>query len=171
MRSTTASSASCSAPKTRPGGQSRRQPDDEPQPSGSSNAGGDSSCHTAPGIARASARTRYRLRVVGAAAGGACRSAAFAAGMSRNRRCARRFQHRGGRLQQVPDAALEAARGFQAGLAFGAFAGQVVLGFWVAAGAGERDAVDGGVELAVAISPSSLAAVSGPNPGSESLLL
>jgi hypothetical protein len=57
-------------------------------------------------------------------------------------------------LEEVPDAAgevsLEAAHGFEAGLAFGAFAGEVVAGLGVAAGAGERDAVNGSVELAVA---------------------
>ena len=36
------------------------------------------------------------------------------------------------------------------GLAFGAFAGDVVLGLGVAARAGDGDAVDGGVDLAVA---------------------
>jgi hypothetical protein len=56
---------------------------------------------------------------------------------------------RGGRLEQVPDAAgevaFEAAHRFEPGLAFGAFAGQVGLGLAMASGAGERDAVDGGV--------------------------
>ena len=51
-----------------------------------------------------------------------------------------------GRLEEVPDAAgevaLEAADGFAGGLAFGAFAGDVVLGFGVAARAGDGDAVD-----------------------------
>ena len=54
----------------------------------------------------------------------------------------------------MPDAAgevaFEAADGFAGGLAFGAFAGDVVAGFGVAAGAGDGDAVDGGVDLAVA---------------------
>jgi hypothetical protein len=54
----------------------------------------------------------------------------------------------------VPDAAgevaFEAAEGFAVGLAFGAFAFEVGLGFGVAARAGDRDAVDGGVDLAVA---------------------
>jgi hypothetical protein len=54
----------------------------------------------------------------------------------------------------VPDAAgevaLEAAQCFAVGLAFGAFAFEVGLGFGVAAGAGDRDAVDCGVDLAVA---------------------
>ena len=54
----------------------------------------------------------------------------------------------------MPDAAgevaFEAAHRFEPGLAFGAFASDVVLGLGVASGAGERDAVDGGVELAVA---------------------
>jgi hypothetical protein len=42
------------------------------------------------------------------------------------------------------------AHRFEPGLAFGAFAGQVGLGLVVASGAGECDAVDGGVELTVA---------------------
>ena len=48
------------------------------------------------------------------------------------------------------EVALEAADGFLGGLAFGAFAVEVGAGFGVAAGAGDRDAVDGGVDLAVA---------------------
>src|SRR4051812_30246913 len=56
--------------------------------------------------------------------------------------------------EQVPESAgevaLEAADGFLGGLAFGAFAGDVVLGLGVAAQAGDGDAVDGGVDLAVA---------------------
>src|SRR5215217_8552525 len=60
---------------------------------------------------------------------------------------------RGG-LEQVPDAAgevaLEAADGFFCALAFGAFAGDVVLGLGVAAQSGDGDAVDGRVDLAVA---------------------
>jgi hypothetical protein len=59
-----------------------------------------------------------------------------------------------GRLEQVPDAAgevaFEASQRFAVGLAFGAFAFEVGLGFAVAACAGERDAVQRGVELAVA---------------------
>src|ERR687885_1043853 len=59
-----------------------------------------------------------------------------------------------GGLEQVPEAAgevaLEAADGFFGAFAFGAFAGDVVLGFAVAAKAGDGDAVDGGVDLAVA---------------------
>jgi hypothetical protein len=47
----------------------------------------------------------------------------------------------------VPDAAgevaFEAAQGFAVGLAFGAFAGEVVARFGVAARAGDGDAVDG----------------------------
>src|SRR3954451_12213870 len=74
--------------------------------------------------------------------------------MSRDRCCERRFLAGGGRLEQVPDAAgevaLEAAHRFQAGLAFGALASDVVLGLGVASGPGERDPVDGGVDLAVA---------------------
>ena len=54
----------------------------------------------------------------------------------------------------MPDAAgevaFEAAHRLEAGLAFGALAGQLILGLGVAAGAGECDAVDCGVELAVA---------------------
>jgi hypothetical protein len=46
--------------------------------------------------------------------------------------------------------ALEVADGFAGGLAFCAFAGDVVLGLGVAAGAGDGDAVDGGVDLPVA---------------------
>jgi len=60
----------------------------------------------------------------------------------------------GGRLQEVPDAAgevaLEAADGFAGGLAFGLFAGAVVARLGVAAGAGDGDAVNGRVDLAVA---------------------
>jgi hypothetical protein len=59
-----------------------------------------------------------------------------------------------GRLEQVPDAAgevaFEAADRFAVGLAFGGLARHVVAGFGVAAGAGDRDAVNGGVDLAVA---------------------
>src|SRR4051794_41571645 len=58
-----------------------------------------------------------------------------------------------GRLEQVPEAAgevaFEAADGFFGALAFGAFAGDVVLGLGVAAQARDGDAVDGGVDLAV----------------------
>src|SRR3954467_7951615 len=61
---------------------------------------------------------------------------------------------RGDLDEQVPESAgevaLEAADGFFGGLAFGAFAGDVVLGFGVAAQAGDGDAVDGRVDLAVA---------------------
>ena len=111
-------------------------------------------------------------------------------------------------MEEVPDAtgevAFEAADGFASALAFGLLAFDVGLGFGVAAGAGDRDPVDGRViwrlppgstrcrrvlpELAgigatpaaraslasvakrpaPAISPTSLAAVRGPNPGSES---
>src|SRR3954447_19417338 len=46
--------------------------------------------------------------------------------------------------------ALEAAEGVAVGLAFGAFACDVGLGLGVAAGACDGDAVDGGVDLAVA---------------------
>ena len=57
-------------------------------------------------------------------------------------------------MQQVPDAAgvvaFEAAEGFAVGLAFFAFAGDVGLRFGVAAEPRDRDAVDGGVDLAVA---------------------
>src|SRR4051812_49590349 len=74
--------------------------------------------------------------------------------MSRDRCCERRFLAWVGRLEQVPDAAgevaFEAAHRFQAGLAFGALASDVVLGLGVASRPGERDPVDGGVDLAVA---------------------
>ena len=54
----------------------------------------------------------------------------------------------------MPDAAgevaFEAADCVAVGLAFGAFAVDVGAGFGVAAGARDGDAVDGGVELAVA---------------------
>ena len=102
------------------------------------------------------------------------------------------------------EVAFEAADGVFGAFAFGAFAGDVVLGLVVAAQAGDGDAMDGGVDLAVAaavepcrlvlpeltgigatpaaraslaslanlpapaISPTSLAAVSGPRPGSVS---
>ena len=46
--------------------------------------------------------------------------------------------------------AFEAADGFFGALAFGAFAGDVVLGLGVAAQAGDGDAMDGRVDLAVA---------------------
>src|SRR5215207_8049272 len=59
-----------------------------------------------------------------------------------------------GRLEQLPDApgevALEAADGLFGALALGAFASDVVLGLGVAAQAGDGNAVDGGVDLAVA---------------------
>ena len=58
------------------------------------------------------------------------------------------------RLEEVPDAsgevAFEAADGFAGGLAFGSFALQVGAGFGVAACACDGDAVDRGVDLAVA---------------------
>ena len=57
-------------------------------------------------------------------------------------------------LDQVPDAAgdmaFEAADGVAVGLAFGAFACDVGLGLCVATRAGDGDAVNGGVDLAVA---------------------
>src|SRR4051794_19736837 len=60
---------------------------------------------------------------------------------------------RGG-LEEMPDAsgevALEAADGFAGALAFGSFAVEVGAGLGVAAGAGDGDAVDRGVDLAVA---------------------
>lgn len=51
----------------------------------------------------------------------------------------------------------EAADGFAGGLAFGAFASDVVLGFRVAAGACDRDAMDGGIDLSVAAAVESVA--------------
>ena len=65
-------------------------------------------------------------------------------------------------MQESPDVAddvaLEAADGFAGALAFGAAPGDVVLGLGVAAGAGDGDAVQGGIDLAVAaaIEPVSL---------------
>jgi len=57
-------------------------------------------------------------------------------------------------LQELPDAAgevsFEAADGVPGGLAFGLFAGDVVPGFGVAAGTGDGDPVDRGVDLTVA---------------------
>ena len=59
-----------------------------------------------------------------------------------------------GRAQELPDAAgevaFEAADGFAHRLAFGGLAGEVVVGLGVAAGARDRDPVDGSVDLAVA---------------------
>ena len=58
-----------------------------------------------------------------------------------------------GCAQQLPDAAgevaFEAADRFAVGLAFGLFAGDERDCFRMAASAGDRDAVDGGVDLAV----------------------
>src|SRR3954447_3887613 len=58
-----------------------------------------------------------------------------------------------GRLQEVPDAAgevpFEAADRFAVGLAFDGLAGDVVARLVMAAGAGDRDAVDRGVVLPV----------------------
>ena len=75
----------------------------------------------------------------------------------------------GGRLEQVPDAAcevaLEAADHVAVGLALGAFAGDVGLGLVVAAGAGDRDAMNGGVDLAVA---AAVEAVAGSSPVASS---
>jgi hypothetical protein len=59
-----------------------------------------------------------------------------------------------GRAQQLPDAAgevaLERADRFTVGLAFGLLARDELDGFGVTAGAGDRDAVNGGVDLTVA---------------------
>jgi hypothetical protein len=46
--------------------------------------------------------------------------------------------------------AFEARDGVAVGLAFGALAFDVGAGLWVAAGGGDGDAVDGGVDLGVA---------------------
>ena len=66
-----------------------------------------------------------------------------------------------GRLEQVPDApgevALEAADGLFGALAFGAFAGDVVLRLGVAAQAGDGHAMYRGVDLAVAAAVQSVA--------------
>ena len=73
----------------------------------------------------------------------------------------RRFWDRAGRVQQLPDAAcevaLEAADRFAVGLAFGLLAGDELHRLGVAAGAGDGDAVDGRVDLAVAAAIESLA--------------
>ena len=53
-------------------------------------------------------------------------------------------------VDDVGEVAFEGAACFAVGLAFGAFAGEVGAGAGVEPGLGERDAVDGGVELAVA---------------------
>ena len=57
-------------------------------------------------------------------------------------------------MEQVPDAAgevaFEAADGFAVGLAVGGLAGDGVAGLGVAAGAGDGDAMNRGVDLAVA---------------------
>jgi hypothetical protein len=64
-------------------------------------------------------------------------------------------------LEQVPSAAgevaFEAADRFAGAFAFGAFAGEVVARLGVAAGAGDGDAVDGGVDLAVAAAVAAVA--------------
>jgi hypothetical protein len=61
---------------------------------------------------------------------------------------------RDGRLEEAPnlarEVAFEAADGFAVGLACGGLAGDVVAGLGVAAGSGDGDAVNGGVDLAVA---------------------
>src|SRR5215218_4542795 len=74
--------------------------------------------------------------------------------MSRDRGCDRLVRDGRGGLEQVPDAsgevALEAADRVFGALALGALATDVVLCFAVAAQAGDRDAVDRCVDLAVA---------------------
>src|SRR5215213_9665283 len=68
--------------------------------------------------------------------------------------CDRLVRDGRGWLQEVPDAAgevsFEAADGVAVRLAFGVLARDVVTGLGVAAGASDRDAVDRGVDLAVA---------------------
>jgi hypothetical protein len=51
---------------------------------------------------------------------------------------------------EADEESFEAADGFAAALAFGSFAFEVGAGGFVDAGLGDRDAVEGGVELAVA---------------------
>ena len=67
----------------------------------------------------------------------------------------------GDRFQCVEDGAgeesFEAADRFAAALAFGPFALEVVAGRRVVAGLGDRDPVEGGVELAVAAAVESVA--------------
>ena len=53
-------------------------------------------------------------------------------------------------VDDVGEVALEGASGFAVGLSFGFFSGEVGTGARVQPGLGERDAVDRGVELAVA---------------------
>src|SRR4051812_49731350 len=71
--------------------------------------------------------------------------------------------------EQVPESAgevaLEAADRLLGGLAFGAFAGDVVLGLGVAAQARDGDAVDGGVDLAVAAAVEAVAGGLAPADG------
>ncbi len=66
-------------------------------------------------------------------------------------------------MEQSPDVsgevALEAADRFAGGLAFGAAAFDVVAGWLVAAGAGDDDAVQGVVDLAVAAGVQALSLV------------
>ena len=65
-------------------------------------------------------------------------------------------------MKQLPDASgevsFEAADGVFGALAFGALASDVVPGFGVAAQAGDRDPVDGGVDLTVAAAVQTMAA-------------
>src|SRR5688500_16891510 len=69
----------------------------------------------------------------------------------------------GARFEGVEDdageLALQAADGFAAALAFGLFAFEVGAGGWVDARLGDRDAVQGAVELAVAAAIEPVAAV------------
>src|SRR3954471_16640259 len=71
------------------------------------------------------------------------------------------FLRSGGAPGEVPDAAgevaLEAADGFGGALAFGAFAVEVGARLGVAARPRDGDAVDGGVDLAVAAAVESVA--------------
>ena len=61
-------------------------------------------------------------------------------------------------VDDVGEVAFEGAACFAWCLAFGDLAGEVGAGWWVVAGLHDRDAVEGGVELAVAAAVESVAA-------------
>ena len=61
-------------------------------------------------------------------------------------------------VDDVGEVAFERAACFARGLAFGDLAGEVGAGWWVVAGLDDRDAVEGGVELAVAAAVESVSA-------------
>ena len=61
-------------------------------------------------------------------------------------------------VDDVGEVAFEGAAGFAWCLAFGDLAGEVGAGWWVVPGLHDGDAVEGGVELAVAAAVESVAA-------------